>query len=67
MEIEHFNRLCVFFKPTPKIGVIHAVIQMLCCGQICEFCHIESHDKNNVTGLIKLQSTSFCLHMELFI
>ena len=31
---------------------------MLCRGQNCEFCHIESRGKNNVPSLIKLQSTS---------
>ena len=38
---------------------------MLSRGQDCEFCHIESSGKNNVTGLIKLQLTSFFLRMEL--
>ena len=38
---------------------------MLRCGQNCEFCHIESCGKNNVTSYIKLQLTSFFLHMEL--
>ena len=32
--------------------------------KICEFCHIESYGKNSVTSFIKLQATSFFLHME---
>ena len=46
------------------MGIFYAVLQMLCCGQNCKFCHIESCGKNTVTNLIKLQSTSFFLHME---
>ena len=49
---------------TPKIGIFHAMLQMLRREQNCEFCHIESGGKNNVTSLIKLQSTSFFLHIE---
>ena len=44
--------------------MFHAVLQKLRRGQNCEFCYIESGGKNNVTSLIKLQSTSFFLHME---
>ena len=44
--------------------MFQAVLQMFCRGQNCEFCHIESRGKNNATNLIKLQSTSFFLHME---
>ena len=32
---------------------------MLCRGQNCKFCHIESYGKNDVTNSIKLQSTYF--------
>ena len=49
---------------TPKIGIFHVVLQMICGGQNCKFCHIEPCGKNNVTSLIKLQLTSLFLHME---
>ena len=33
---------------TPKFGILHAVLQILCHGQNCKFCHIESCGRNNV-------------------
>ena len=41
------------------MDIFHAVLQMLCRGQDCKFCHID-----NVKSLIKLQSTSFFIHIE---
>ena len=38
---------------TPKIGILHAVLKKPRRGQNSEFCHIESHGKNNVTSIIK--------------
>ena len=35
----------------------HVVLQMHRRGQDCEFYHIESRGKNNITNLRKLQST----------
>ena len=49
---------------TLKIGIFHAVLQMLRRGQNYEFCHIESQGENTVKSLINLQSTSFFLHIE---
>ena len=46
------------------IGIVHSVLQMLCCGQSEEFCHIESCGKNNVTSLLELQLTLSFLHIE---
>ena len=45
------------------MGTFYVVLQMLCRGQNCKFCHIESCGKKNVTNLIKQQTTSFFLHM----
>ena len=45
-------------RSTPKLGIFHAVLQMLHRGQHCEFCHIKSSGKNNVKSLIQLQSTA---------
>ena len=41
------DSVCLF-SSTPEIGLFHAVLQMLCRGQNCEFCHIESYGKNTV-------------------
>ena len=57
------DSVCLF-SPTSKICIFHAVLQMLRRGQHCEFCHIESCGKNNEKSLIKLQLTSFFLHIE---
>ena len=52
------------FTATRLKPTYHAAFQMLRRRQNCKFCHIESRGKNDVTNLIKLQSTSFFLHME---
>ena len=42
---------CVcLLSSTSKIGIFHAVLEMLHCGQNCEYCHNESCGKNNVTS-----------------
>ena len=51
------------FKLHAQIGIFHAVLQMFRGGQNCEFCHIESRGKNDATALVKLQWTSFFLHI----
>ena len=48
---------------TPKTHTFHAILQMRHRGQNCEFCHIESCGKNNVTSLLNLQMTFF-FHIE---
>ena len=65
MQIEQFviDFVCLL-SSMPKTGIFHAVLQMLCHGQNCEFCHMEFCGKINVTSLIKLQLTSFFLHIE---
>ena len=52
------DSVCLFSSML-KIGIFHAVLQMLSYGQNCKFCYIESSGKNNVASLIKQQSIDF--------
>ena len=63
-KLNILDRFYVSLKTHAKIDIFQAVLQMLRRGQNGEFCHKKSRGKNNVTSLIKLQSTSFFLQME---
>ena len=62
----HENRTSVIdsVSSTPKICIFHAVLQCFAVDKIESFVTFKSVVKNNVASLIKLQSTSFFLHME---
>ena len=53
MQIEHSYLISYTYLLSSAV-YFFAVLQMLCRGQVCNFCHIESRGESNIGSLTKM-------------